>query len=122
MPRRWLRARGVSRPAAIRSSAWISTVHIGLAMVDDGQAFADRRFLEGCDAGEYLDAEVRASRRRHGLWQLPGGITRPGSSGGHCGHAIPGPQTPGGAPGWGASLFRAGRAVVPEHQRPSPLR
>ncbi|MEB3331671.1 MAG: thermonuclease family protein [Synechococcaceae cyanobacterium] len=55
----------------------ISDINIGLAMVEDGQAFAYRRYLDGCNAQEYLDAEYRASRRRYGVWQVPGGITRP---------------------------------------------
>lgn len=55
----------------------ISTINIGLAMVENGQAFVYRRYLNGCDAREYLDAEVRASRRSHGVWQVKGGITRP---------------------------------------------
>lgn len=55
----------------------ISEININLAMVEDGQAFAYRQYLGGCDAKEYLDAEVRASRRRYGVWQVPGGITRP---------------------------------------------
>ncbi|WP_072061615.1 thermonuclease family protein [Synechococcus sp. GFB01] len=54
-----------------------SDSNIGLAMVEDGQAFVYRRHLDGCDAQEYLDAEVRASRRRYGIWQVPGGISRP---------------------------------------------
>jgi endonuclease YncB( thermonuclease family) len=55
----------------------ISEININLAMVEDGQAFAYRQYLGGCDAKEYLDAEHRASRRRYGVWQVPGGITRP---------------------------------------------
>jgi endonuclease YncB( thermonuclease family) len=55
----------------------ISGVNINLAMVEDGQAFAYRQYLGGCNAREYLDAEVRASRSRYGVWQVPGGITRP---------------------------------------------
>jgi endonuclease YncB( thermonuclease family) len=55
----------------------ISKINIGLALVEDGQAFAYRQYLSGCDAKEYLDAEVRASRRRAGVWQVSGGITRP---------------------------------------------
>jgi endonuclease YncB( thermonuclease family) len=54
-----------------------SGVNINLAMVEDGQAFAYRQFLSGCNAKEYLDAEYRASRRRYGVWQVEGGITRP---------------------------------------------
>jgi endonuclease YncB( thermonuclease family) len=55
----------------------ISEININLAMVEDGQAFAYRQYLSGCDAKEYLDAEYRASRRRFGVWQVEGGITRP---------------------------------------------
>jgi endonuclease YncB( thermonuclease family) len=55
----------------------IGEINLGLAMVEDGQAFAYRKYLAQCDAKEYLDAEFRASRRRFGVWQVPGGITRP---------------------------------------------
>jgi endonuclease YncB( thermonuclease family) len=55
----------------------ISDLNINLVMVEDGQAFAYRRYLGGCDAKEYLQAEYRASRLRYGVWQLEGGITRP---------------------------------------------
>ena len=54
-----------------------SGVNINLAMVEDGQAFAYRQYLSSCNAREYLEAESRASRRRYGVWQEPGGITRP---------------------------------------------
>jgi endonuclease YncB( thermonuclease family) len=52
-------------------------ININLAMVEDGQAFAYRQYLGDCNAKEYLDAEYRASRRRYGVWQVEGGITRP---------------------------------------------
>jgi endonuclease YncB( thermonuclease family) len=55
----------------------IGEVNLNLAMVEDGQAFAYRQYLGQCNAKEYLDAEYRASRHRFGVWQLPGGITRP---------------------------------------------
>lgn len=55
----------------------VGDINIGLAMVEDGQAFAYRQYLSGCDAREYLNAENRASRRRSGVWQVQGGITRP---------------------------------------------
>jgi endonuclease YncB( thermonuclease family) len=55
----------------------IGEINLGLAMVEDGQAFAYRKYLAQCDAREYLDAEFRASRSRYGVWQVPGGITRP---------------------------------------------
>ncbi|WP_411868912.1 thermonuclease family protein [Vulcanococcus limneticus] len=55
----------------------IGEVNLNLALVEDGLAFAYRQYLAGCDAKEYLNAEHRASRRRYGVWQVPGGITRP---------------------------------------------
>jgi endonuclease YncB( thermonuclease family) len=55
----------------------IGAVNLNLAMVEDGQAFAYRKHLGQCDSREYLDAEFRASRSRYGVWQVPGGITRP---------------------------------------------
>ena len=55
----------------------ISDININLALVEDGQAFAYRQYLGGCDAKSYLEAEERANRRRLGVWQVPGGITRP---------------------------------------------
>ncbi|MCP9915769.1 thermonuclease family protein [Cyanobium sp. ATX 6F1] len=55
----------------------ISGVNINLALVEDGMAFANRKYLGQCNAKEYLEAEDRASRSRYGVWQVPGGITRP---------------------------------------------
>jgi endonuclease YncB( thermonuclease family) len=55
----------------------IGEINLGLALVEDAQAFAYRRYLGGCDARAYLDAEFRASRHRFGVWQVPGGIPRP---------------------------------------------
>ena len=55
----------------------IGDININLALVEDGLAFAYRQYLSGCNAREYLDAEYRASRRRYGVWQVAGGITRP---------------------------------------------
>ena len=51
--------------------------NINLEMVEDGQAFAYRQYLDQCNGREYLQAEERASRRRVGVWQVAGGITRP---------------------------------------------
>ena len=55
----------------------ISDININLVLVEDGQAFAYRQYLGGCEAKEYLDAEYRASRHRYGVWHVDGGITRP---------------------------------------------
>jgi endonuclease YncB( thermonuclease family) len=55
----------------------ISESNVGLAMVEEGQAFAYRQYLRSCDRKAYLDAELRARTRGLGIWQVPGGITRP---------------------------------------------
>lgn len=54
-----------------------SDSNINLALVHYGQAFVYRQYLGRCDASDYLDAESHATRRRQGIWQVPGGITRP---------------------------------------------
>ena len=75
----------------------ISDININLALVEDGQAFVYRQYLSGCDAKEYLDAEYRASRRRYGIWQVEGGITRPWDfRRGRRSAVIPDGTTPGG--------------------------
>ena len=75
----------------------ISDININLVLVEDGQAFAYRQYLSGCDAKEYLDAEYRASRRRYGVWQVEGGITRPWDfRKGRSSAVIPDGTTPGG--------------------------
>lgn len=75
----------------------ISDLNINLVMVEDGQAFAYRRYLSGCDAKEYLDAEFRASRHHYGVWQVEGGITRPWEfRRGRTAAVIPDGTTPGG--------------------------
>ena len=72
-------------------------ININLAMVEDGQAFAYRQFLSDCNAREYLDAEYRANRRRYGVWQVEGGITRPWDfRKGRSAAVIPDGTTPGG--------------------------
>lgn len=55
----------------------IGEVNLNLALVEDGMAFAYRKYLGQCDGKEYVDAEYRASRSRFGVWRVPGGITRP---------------------------------------------
>jgi len=75
----------------------IAGININLLLVEDGQAFVYRQYLGGCNAQEYLDAEHRASRRRFGLWQVPGGITRPWDfRRGRRSASIPDGTTPGG--------------------------
>jgi endonuclease YncB( thermonuclease family) len=55
----------------------IRDTNINLALVEDGLAFAYRRYLAGCDGAAYLEAEERARRQGLGVWRVPGGITRP---------------------------------------------
>ena len=75
----------------------IGEININLVMVEDGQAFAYRRYLDACDAREYLEAEFRASRHRYGVWQVEGGITRPWDfRRGQRAAVIPEGTTPGG--------------------------
>jgi endonuclease YncB( thermonuclease family) len=75
----------------------ISETNINLALVEDGQAFAYRQYLSGCDAKAYLEAEDRASRARLGVWQVPGGITKPWNfRRGRRTAVIPDGTTPGG--------------------------
>jgi endonuclease YncB( thermonuclease family) len=75
----------------------ISDININLALVEDGQAFAYRQYLGGCDARAYLEAEDRASRSRLGVWQVPGGINRPWDfRRGRRSAVIPDGTTPGG--------------------------
>ncbi len=52
-------------------------ININLVQVEDGQAFAYGQYLSSCNTKEYLGADDRASRRRYGVWQVEGGITRP---------------------------------------------
>jgi endonuclease YncB( thermonuclease family) len=75
----------------------ISGININLALVEAGLAFAYRQYLRGCDAKGFLGAEERASRARLGVWQVPGGITRPWDfRRARRAEAIPDGTTPGG--------------------------
>ncbi len=64
-------------PSRLPVAEVIGEVNLNLAMVEDGKAFAYRKYLGQCDARDNLDAEFRASRSRYGVWKVPGGITRP---------------------------------------------
>lgn len=55
----------------------LSETNIGLAMVEDGEAFAYRQYLRQCDRHAYLEAELRARSSRLGIWQVSEGISRP---------------------------------------------
>ncbi len=49
----------------------------GLALVQQGHAFAYRQYLKQCDEWAYLDRERLAERYRVGVWRFDGGIQRP---------------------------------------------
>ncbi len=51
--------------------------NVGLAMVQEGNAFAYRRYLGQCDPWAYLDREQLAARYRSGVWRADGGLERP---------------------------------------------
>jgi endonuclease YncB( thermonuclease family) len=51
--------------------------NVGLALVQQGNAYAYRRYLGQCDQWTYLDREKLAQRYRAGIWRLDGGIERP---------------------------------------------
>jgi len=51
--------------------------NLNLTMVREGQAFAYRQYLEGCDARAYLTAEEVAEKGGRNVWSVPGGIQRP---------------------------------------------
>lgn len=50
---------------------------INLTLVAEGHAFAYRQYLRECDAQAYLAAEAKARRLHRGVWEVPGGMTRP---------------------------------------------
>jgi hypothetical protein len=53
---------------------------LNLSLVRQGQAFAYRQYLKApCNPAAYLEAERQAESQRLGVWQVPGGITRPWS-------------------------------------------
>ena len=49
----------------------------GLTLVQQGNAFAYRQYLNQCDEWAYLDREKLAERYRLGVWKVDGGIERP---------------------------------------------
>jgi endonuclease YncB( thermonuclease family) len=50
---------------------------INLTLVAEGRAFTYRQYLRQCDAQAYLAAEAEARRLQRGVWEVPGGMTRP---------------------------------------------
>ena len=49
----------------------------GLALVQQGHAFAYRQYLKQCDEWAYLDREGLSKRYRIGVWRSDGGIQPP---------------------------------------------
>ena len=58
----------------------ISEININLAMVEDGQAFAYRQYLSGCNAKEYLDANTMPAGDATGSGRCQAGSADPGTS------------------------------------------
>jgi micrococcal nuclease len=54
-----------------------SGANAGLALVQQGHAFAYRQYIKQCDERAYLDREKLAQRYRVGVWRVEGGIQRP---------------------------------------------
>ncbi|KEF40665.1 MAG: nuclease [Cyanobium sp. CACIAM 14] len=51
--------------------------NVGLELVQQGNAFAYRQYLQQCVQWAYLDRENLAARYRLGVWSVDGGIERP---------------------------------------------
>jgi len=52
--------------------------NVNKLMVEEGQAFAYRKYLRQCDAQKYLELEEEAKHQGLGVWSVgPSGITRP---------------------------------------------
>jgi hypothetical protein len=51
--------------------------NVGLALVQQGNAYAYRRYLGQCDQWAYLEREQLAARYRYGVWRIDGGLERP---------------------------------------------
>ena len=59
------------------SEVFRETTNINLKLVQEGQAFVYRQYLQGCDREAYLKAERAAEASRAGVWSVTGGLTRP---------------------------------------------
>lgn len=55
----------------------LNGTNTGLALVQQGHAFAYLQSLKQCDEWAYLDREKLAQRYRVGVWRVEGGIQRP---------------------------------------------
>ena len=50
------------------AEVFVGLENLNLRMVEDGNAWAYRRYLKSCDSTAYLNAEAAAKRNRRGLW------------------------------------------------------
>jgi endonuclease YncB( thermonuclease family) len=73
--------------------------NLNVQMLRRGQAFAYRQYLHQCDAAAYLGAERGAEFDRLGVWDQPGGITRPWDFRHGRSKRGPGSGSPSGRPG-----------------------
>ena len=53
------------------------TTNLNLALVSQGQAFVEPRYVSQCGADAYYQAEAAAKALGQGVWSVPGGIIRP---------------------------------------------
>lgn len=72
-----LRKMAVDRYRQTIAEVYRGSLNINLALVRGGQAFVYRDYLQNCDRNSYLASEQHAAHNRQGIWQIPGGITRP---------------------------------------------
>ena len=73
-----LRAQTVDRYGRTVAELLNSRGNINQRMVGSGQAFVYRKYLEKCDARQYLSLERQARNTGVGVWSIgPSGITRP---------------------------------------------
>ena len=54
------------------AEVFVDGQNVNLAMVRLGAAYAYRKYLKGCDASAYLQAESTAEQWRYGVWGLEG--------------------------------------------------
>jgi len=72
-----LRQQGKDRYGRLVAEVYRGTTNVGLALVDQGEAFVYWQYAAGCDRSVYGASERRARANRLGIWKQDGGIQRP---------------------------------------------
>ena len=72
-----LRQQGKDRYGRLVAEVYRGTTNVGLALVDQGEAFVYWQYTAGCDRSLYGASERRARANRLGIWKEEGGIQRP---------------------------------------------